>query len=258
VRDDGLTLSWCVRDAADDEVSSMRVLGDLSRLCRDSAMNEFPEDEGFTLVHSRLSGALEGTTTVIARGSFRALVSVQRFQRRSIDSSSEIRVVASARRDSPGALALRSDRRLARWGMLACSAGGVVLGIGALQLVQVLSTWGLLMVLIPLFMAWRMIMAMRLASEIHRDAKLAALRAAPEQQGLDGEELHRWRAVLEVVAAQRDAVTERFQGQGFRKPGALPGTVASFAPPVDAQPPESRPMPIPSLTLPPLGRTTAL
>jgi hypothetical protein len=247
-----------VRDAGGDEVASSRLMNDLSRLCRDSASRLFPDDEGFSLAHTRLSGAIEGTTTAIARGGFRALVSVQRFTRRGGDASSEIRVVASAHRESPGALAIRSDRRLARAGMVACSAGGAALLLASLQLAQALSTWGLLMVLIPLFMAWRMAMAIRLAAELHRDARVAALPHAPELHGLTADELPRWRALLEVVAAQRDAVTERFQGQGFRSPGALPGTVASFAPPVDVPPPPTRALPVPNLALPPLGRTTAV
>ncbi|MBC8073620.1 MAG: hypothetical protein IAG13_35185, partial [Deltaproteobacteria bacterium] len=215
MRDDDLGLTWCVRDAGGDEVASSRLMNDLARLCRDCASRQFPEDEGFVLVHTRLSGALEGTTTAITRGGFRALVSVQRFTRRAGESNSEIRVVASAHRESPGALALRSDRRLARAGMVACSAGGAALLLGTLQLAQALSTWGLLMLLIPLFMAWRMAMTIRLAAELHRDARAAALPHAPDLHGLTADELPRWRALLEVVAAQRDAVTERFQGQGF-------------------------------------------
>lgn len=233
-------------------------MNDLSRLFREHALLRFPEDEGFNITQKRLSGALEGSTTAIARGGFRALVSVQRFPRRAEDGSSEIRVVASARRESPGALALRADRRVAHWGMFACSAGGACLVIAALALAQVLSTWGLLMVLIPLFMAWRMTMAMRLASEMHRSARVAALPPASETNQLAHDELERWQALLDVVAAQRDAVAERFQGQGFRTPGALPGTVAVYPPPVEALPPPSRGLPVPNLALPPLGRTTAL
>ena len=263
MRDDGLSLTWSVRDATGvagvaDEVASGRVLNDLSRLFREHALAQFPEDQGYNVTQKRLSGALEGSTTAIQRGGFQALVSVQRFPRRVDDGSSDIRVVASARRESPGALAQRADRRIARWGMLACSAGGACLVVAALALAQVLSTWGLLMVLIPLFMAWRMTMAMRLASEMHRSARVAALPAAPESNDLTIDELSRWRVLLEVVAAQRDAVAERFQGQGFRTPGALPGTVGVYPPPVDVLPPPSRGLPVPNLALPPLGRTTAL
>jgi hypothetical protein len=97
VRDDRLSLTWSVRDGSGDEVASGRVLGDLMRLCRDSASVQFPEDEGFAVVHKRLSGAIDGSTTSISRGGFRGVVSVQRFSRR--EASSEIRVVACASRE---------------------------------------------------------------------------------------------------------------------------------------------------------------
>jgi len=102
-----------------------------------------------------------------------------------------------------------------------------------------------------------MTITMRLASEMHRETKIVAA-LPPAVERIEHDELVRWQALLEIVAAQRDAVAERFLGQGFRTPGAVPGTIAVVAPPVEAQPMPSRGLPVPDLALPPLGRTTVL
>jgi len=72
------------------------------------------------------------------------------------------------------------------------------------------------------------------------------------------DDLARWRRTLEAIATQRDAVAEAFCGPGFRTPGAVPGSVAAMGarPLLPATP--SRAIAVPNLSMPPLGRTTAM
>ncbi|HET6585639.1 MAG TPA: hypothetical protein VFG69_19400 [Nannocystaceae bacterium] len=249
-------MTWSVRDEGGDEAQSDRVLEDLGRLCRETCAASYPADEGFSVAHRRMSGALEGSSTHVVRGPFRAVVSVQRFERPGSDGvrATEIRVVASATR-SPVTALVRPQRRYVQWAIAGCAAGTVALGLAALQIAGQLSTWAHVLALIPALMAWRMAMAMRLASEIRRQA---ALPPAHEPCSVDDDpvmrdEHERWNEVLAVVAAQRDATSERFGSRGFRSPGALPGTIAAFV-----EPPITPCPALPSLALSPLRRTTAL
>lgn len=253
--DDCLRLTWSVRDEGGDAAESDRVLDDLGRLCRDTCAAKYPEEEGFSVAHRIMSGALDGSSTHVVRGAFRALVSVQRFERPGSDGvrATEIRVVASASRDAITALARRPERRYVQWAIAGCAAGTVALGLAALQIAGQLSTWAHVLALIPALMAWRMAMAMRLASEIRRQAALPPPTAFDDDPTVR-DEIERWNEVLAVVAAQRDATSERFGSRGFRSPGALPGTIAAFVDP----PITPRPHALPSLVLSPLRRTTAL
>ncbi|MBX7080875.1 MAG: hypothetical protein K1X88_16880 [Nannocystaceae bacterium] len=259
MRDDGLQLTWSVREAGDDDAAASRVLTDLSQFARDACAGAFPEDAGYSMAHVRLWGALEGATTKVRRGRFEGMISVQRF-RRPPGEGVEFRVVAVARHTDEVALARVGDAAAAHWGVVGFVAGATGIGIAVLHLLGMLSTWGQLMALVPALMAWRMAMAMRFASELRRDAQQRAL---PEGEALVDaarmrDDLVRWRRVLEDLAAQRDAVVERFGATGFRSPGALPGTIAALASlPVEHRRPP-RALPVPDLAMPPLGRSTAL
>lgn len=224
-------------------------------------MARFPEESGYSVAHRRMSGALEGHATHVSRGAFRALVSVQRFERPASNGApgTEIRVVASAKRETCTALA-RPERRYVQWGIAGCAAGTVALGMAALQIAGQLSTWAHVLALIPALMAWRMAMAMRLASEMKRQSALppADEVVAPEDDEARIAEDERWLEVLAIVAAQRDATSERFSCGGFRNPGAVPGTIAAFVEPPITPMERPRTLPMPNLALPPLGRTTAV
>jgi len=254
-------LTWSVRDEGGNEAESNRVLADLGRLCREACVARFAESDGYTVTHKRMSGALEGSSTSVKRGPFRGLVSVQRFERPAADGAraSEIRVVVSAGRETCTALA-RPERRYVQWGVAGCAAGTVALGLAALQIAGQLSTWAHVLALIPALMAWRMAMAMRLASELRRQSELppAIEAGSPDDQIATREDTERWLEILAVVGAQRDATSERFYRSGFRSPGAVPGTVAAFVEPPIAHVERPRALPMPNLTMPPLGRTTAL
>jgi hypothetical protein len=254
-------LTWSVRDEGGNEVEANRVLADLGRLCRDACVTRFPEESGYSVAHRRMSGALEGHATHVQRGAFRALVSVQRFDRPGSNGarSTEIRVVASAHRDAVVAL-VRPDRRYVQWGIAGCAAGTVALGMAALQIAGQLSTWAHVLALIPALMAWRMAMAMRLATELKRQSALppADELTSPEDDESRRAEKERWLEVLAIVAAQRDATSERFSSGGFRNPGAMPGTIAAFVEPPITPTERPRTLPMPNLAMPPLGRTTAV
>lgn len=253
-------MTWSVRDAADDEAMATRVLRDLSRVCHEACVAQFDEDAGYSLVHRRLWGALEGSTTVIRRGSFHAEVSVQRFGRSGVTDGGEYRVVATGGHRSV-ALERRAEPRATLWLTLAGAAGTAGLGLVGLQLAGLLSAWGQLMLMLPLLILWRMTMALRIAEDLRRDATQRALESAPRvTEAVPGiaDDVARWRRTLEAIATQRDAVAEAFCGPGFRTQGAVPGSVAAMGarPLPPAVPP--RAVPVPNLAMPPLGRTTAM
>jgi hypothetical protein len=259
VRDDGLQLTWSVREAGEDDAAASRVLTDLSQFARDACAAAFPEDAGYSMANVRLWGALEGATTKVRRGRFEGMISVQRF-RRPPGEGVEFRVVAIGRHRDELALARASDGSAAHWGVVGFVAGATGIGIAVMHLLGMLSTWGQLMALVPALMAWRMAMAMRFAGELRREAQRRALPAgeAEDTAALVRDDLARWRRVLDELAAQRDAVVERFGASGFRSPGALPGTIAAIASlPVEHRRPP-RALPVPDLAMPPLGRSTAL
>jgi hypothetical protein len=254
-------LTWSVRDEGGNESESNRVLADLGRVCREACLARFPEDRGYSVAHRRMWGALEGSATHVARAGFRGVVSVQRFERPGTDGTraTEIRVVASGNRERVTVLA-RPERRYVQWGVAGCAAGTVALGLAALQIAGQLSTWAHVLALIPALMAWRMAMAMRLAKELERQTALPPATDVPSVAEHDAhrDEEERWIEVLAIVAAQRDATSERFSCGGFRNPGAVPGTIAAFVEPPVTQEERSRALPLPNLAMPPLGRTTAL
>lgn len=249
-------MTWSVRDAGDEAVAA-RVLAELSRVSRDACAAHFDEDAGYSIVHRRSWGALEGSSTEIRRGSFRALVGVQRFVRRSASdaSGSEFRVVASAKHRGSEALVRRPERRAAAWLGLACATGVAGMGATGIIIAGLMSTWAQVMLVIPLLMVWRLTLVARIADDLHRDAHRRALTAVADDRPGASEDLARWRHVLATMAVQREAVSEAFRTQGFRTPGALPGTVAALA--AGPQQP-ARIATIAHLTMPPLGRVTSL
>lgn len=249
-----------MREQGEDDAIASRVLADLSRFARETCTAAFPESSGYSVVHQRLSGALEGGTTTIRRHRFHGMVSVQRFRRchGAPSEGIEFRVVAVGRHAPEQALATVAAPPSRHWAVVGFVAGASGIGIAVMHLLGMLSSWGQLMALLPALMAWRMAMAMRLADQLRREARQRALAAAPvDTQAQQGDAM-RWQRVLDGLAAQRDAVVERFQATGFRTPGALPGTIAAFAPlPVEHHV-VPRALPVPDLALPPLGRSTAL
>lgn len=258
--DDGSSLTWSVRDESPDDATADRVLGDLARVCHEACTAQFDEDSGYTIVQRRMWGALEGSSTEIRRGSFRAVVSVQRFRRAGRHRDAEFRVVASACHGSSTALAHREPPSRALWLTVSTAAGTSCVAVIAMHLAGLLSTWVQLALLLPMLLLWRVTMALHIAEDLQRDAKRPAALPEPITRGTTAD-LQRWSRALARIAHERDAVAEAFYSPGFRSPGALPGTVAALAAaPLPATPSVAPPraITIPELAIPPLGRTTAM
>lgn len=257
--DDGSSLTWSVRDESPDELSADRVLGDLARVCHEACTAQFDEDAGYAIVQRRMWGALEGSSTEIRRGSFRALVSVQRFRRGGGHRDAEFRVVASADHGSSTALAHREPPSRALWLTVSTAAGTTCVAVIGMHLAGLLSTWVQLALLLPMLLLWRVTMALHIAEDLQRDARRPTALPEAVTRGSSAD-LQRWRRVLDRIAHERDAVAEAFYSPGFRSPGALPGSVAALAaePMPTTSPAPARAIAIPDLAMPPLGRTTAV
>lgn len=260
--DEGLSLSWSVRDEAPDDLSADRVLGDLARICHETCTTHFDEDAGYSIVQRRMWGALEGSTTEIRRGSFHAVVSVQRFRRNGGQRDAEFRVVASAdysagTASTATALARRSAPGKAVWLTVSTAAGTTCVAVIGMHLAGLLSTWVQLALLLPMLLLWRVTMALHIAEDLTRESRQASALPEPPTRG-SAADLQRWRKVLDRIACERDAVAEVFYSPGFRSPGALPGSVAALAAATLPAAAPTRTIQIPDLAMPPLGRTTAM
>lgn len=256
--DDGLSLTWSVRDEAPDDLSADRMLSDLAQVCHEACTTHFDEDAGYSIVQRRMWGALEGATTEIRRGSFRGVVSVQRFRRGGGGQrEAEFRVVASADHATSTALALRTQPSRAVWLTVSTAAGTTCVAVIGMHLAGLLSTWVQLALLLPMLLLWRVTMALHIAEDLQRDSRRAAALPEPATRGCTAD-MQRWRRVLDRIAHERDAVAEAFYSPGFRCPGATPGSVAALAATPSPPTPPPRAIQIPDLAMPPMGRTTAI
>jgi hypothetical protein len=213
-----------------------RVLDELTQLCQRIAAAHLPSSSGYETSWTRLSGALEGASITIMRGSFRGVISVQRFARPFFASVGhpapmELRVVASACHEADEADG-PPTQAMARWGVAGCAVGTMGIGSLGLELAGVLSAWGQILLLIPAFMAWRICMVLRFASDLRREG---VRQSAPEQAlareraRIRGRDREQWNAAIEELATHRDSVAERFCLRPFRSPGQVPGTAGSLA-----------------------------
>lgn len=225
--------TWSVRYPAGHPEHADRVFEELTTLCRALCSSQFSEDDGYTLVESRLSGPIEGTTVVATRADFTALVSVQRFEREEAGRSRrpfrEIRVVASARHRIPEREKSQGGA-LTRWTVAGCAAGTMGLGAVALELAGLLTAWSQVLLLLPAMMALRTFIALEFARRLRRHAEAdprGARRAAVDPVRL--EDLERWHRTLRVIESQREVVEDQFRLRPFRSAATLPGSVGAPA-----------------------------
>lgn len=233
------TLSWSARHDDRGELGD-RIYEETVSLCRDLCARHLPAHAGYEIGTSRLSGPVNGISLHVVRGHFRALVSVQRFARpelgmgalRRNPRATELRVVATARHTEPLDTDAR-ERSIAQWGIAGGAMGSLGAGVVGLEYAGVLSSWGPVLFLLPLFMAWRIAMAMR----FHQTLCCEALPESPLEearrtavQTAESRDFERWRRLLDELAQQREAITQRFAMRPFRSLGALPSSMSEPVP----------------------------
>lgn len=200
--------------------------------CQECCAQHLPEQAGYEVCTTRLSGPIEGVNVHIVRGHFRALISVQRFGRAHAgehsDASAELRIVATASHAEP-VTAEDHERSFAQWSIAGCAMGSVGLGVVGLEYAGLLTAWGQALVVLPLLMAWRLVMVLR----IHQDLRARALPPSPVEQArneavhaAEGRDRGRWDRLLEQLGQHRDALNQRFAMRPFRSMGALPSGIA--------------------------------
>lgn len=213
-------ISWTVsqrRPAGSD--SHERAFGDLVTRCRDLVAHQYPEEQGYDVGQTALSGPVDGERISVSRGAFRASISLQRFERRQVGSREgrplEVRLVAY--RSDDEARARPPDHTLARWGLAAVALGTVGLGALALGSAGLISPWLQAMLLIPALVAWRTCATIGIARSMRRQARLSSAPpqlVAPEVQ----EDRRRWSELLPALGAERELIGERLGLPPFRSP----------------------------------------
>lgn len=241
VRPDDETLSWSARHEQRGELAD-RIYDETVSLCRDCCATHLPQHAGYEINATRLSGPVEGISLHVTRGHFRALVSVQRFARPELgmESSSrpgergELRVVARAwHADLPDGEEGDRERSIAQWSIAGGAMGSLGAGVLGLEYAGLLSSWGPVLILLPLFMAWRIAMAMR----FHQTLCCHALPESPVDRArrtavrtAEGRDFDRWHRLIDELVQQREAISQRFAMRPFRNLGALPSHMAESRP----------------------------
>jgi hypothetical protein len=250
-------LSWCVRHDRPTALDA-ELVDELVQTCKETCAVEFSTTDGYVTSIRRLSGALEGASLAITRGrtssvssreDFSALISIQRYVRDHGASTAEIRVVAWCRHQTTELACVRADTQQtwSRWGVASCALGTMGVGVAGLGVFGLFATWGQVLLLLPALMAWRMCMAVRMATSLRQQATHRLHEdpsAIRERQRLRSEDYDRWHRVAEVLLAQRDAMGERSTMRPFRTQGAQPGRMVLR--PAKALPALPAVLPVPS------------
>ena len=222
-------ITWTVsQPRPDGSDSHERAFAELVTRCRDLVEQRFPDEEGYDVTQTSLSGPVEGERIGVSRGGFRASISVQRFERRQFERRDghplEVRLVAYRSDARPQARG--PDHTLARWGLAAVALGTVGLGALALGSAGLISPWLQAMLLIPALVAWRTCATIGIARSMRRQA---LSEGRPQLVAREVEEARRrWRELMPVLAAQRELIGERLGLPPFRNP-ARPKQASSAA-----------------------------
>jgi hypothetical protein len=236
-----LTWSVSLRGRSDGDIE--RDVATLVDAIGHALAQHFPEASGYETVWSRLSGPIEGATARVARGRFRAAVSVQRFARAHADDGGvgspralEVRLVATAevappvgstradaaRRSGSGDGVRAATCAAARAGSLAafCAIGTAAFGALALGTAGLLGAWAEALLLLPTLVVWRATLALSRA----RAAPVAELPAAPERarprphDPTVRDAMGRWQRVLKQLRGHRQLLDDRSSLAPFRAP----------------------------------------
>ena len=219
-------VSWSVRTA--HEENSARQLESLERFVVDLCEDRFPADEGYSRCHARLSGPIEGVTTTIARGDFRALVSVQRYVRdlgRS-HTASEVRLIACAgsQRIADGerkAANVASRTLMAGLALAALVAVGLAWSLGTLiagaTQWMIPFAWHGPLLALPSILTGMLLStgAVSMGRSRGQQALCAAHSAASRDRDLQADMAH-WVGVLQLLEIQQELVSQQTNLPPFR------------------------------------------
>lgn len=197
---------------------------------------QFPEASGYETVWSRLSGPIEGATARVARGRFRAAVSVQRFARAHADGGRhdstralEVRLVATAEVTPPvGSSRAEAAHRSGSAGSTraATCAAAPALSLAALFVLGTAAFGALALETAGLLGAWAGLVVWRATLSLSgaHAAPVAELGAAPEPERPRPHDptvrdaMGRWQRVLRQLRGHRQLLDDRSSLAPFRAP----------------------------------------
>lgn len=184
-------------------------------------MEHLPTEFGYELSITRMTGPIEGHNLVVRRASFRAVLSLQRFEQSlARERVREIRMVAAAHHEDACAdLMDPSDRALARWTLTGSAVGTT--GVAALAVASAGTpmTLTLALLVIPTLMVLRMFLESWVVSDHERRALVPSPIEKARQQDAAramARDRRRWQAALVQLQAQQDLASRCFPLRPFR------------------------------------------
>lgn len=225
-------LSWSIR--LDRDEPGTRAFDELVELVPELLAQHFPPSCGYEAHGTRLCGPIDGVRWTVTRGTFHAELGVQRYGRngRAYRSPSApearqpaatLRLVASAglhdaSASDPEVLERRVVGWATGWGLGSVVVGALMSGLHGLGPV-----WAEALLLMSVFVAWRVSMAgvARRALPPGSEPRALAASVVPLADGL-----RRWRELLPALRAHHDLLQSAAGLAPFRNPGHLEPTSA--------------------------------
>lgn len=217
-------LSWSVRYGAHSRCAE-RIYEDTLEHCRAIVARQLPERAGYQAEEIELSGALQGMSFRISRGSFAGSISVQRFangsQRDGEETSLELRIVAGSSLH-PHALMLSTPPT----GLRLTSGAAATMGIGALAMAITggLTAWATAVLLLPALFAARLCMALWIADSLRRRTQTSRpMLPESTRSATRIRDQRRWSAALSSLDMLYENTAERLVLRPFRGLGGATG-----------------------------------
>ena len=215
-------MSWSVRYGARSAYAP-RVFDDIVEQCHHSLATHLPSSSGYDLRVFTLQGAIRGQSLRVRRGTFEAVISIQRFAHHLHDAAgvapTELRVVATS---TSGTRALPPSPRHSKWKLTSGAAASLGIGALALAVSGNLTAWATAVLLIPGLFATRLCTALWLADNMRRKALPPAGRALPAstQSAAAVRDGRRWASVVADLQRLHETTAERFVVRPFRGLGS--------------------------------------